>query len=176
MGALLSFTSNKFSFNDVAKTANIASDIAVDVKETLTRKEIQIAYQKNLIDAANNMIDNNVRKLASVRLYCINKLEWEKTKSNFVYIIFPIIILIGLLIFYFSGKIDTVPIYIYIPIMIVWYLFYNTFYKKYKLIEWNKILFNINTKPITDIIKIEDITIKSIDKFYDSKYFHKLSI
>ncbi len=175
MGALLSFTSNKFSFNDAAKTANIASNIAVDVKETLTRKEIQTAYQKNLIDAANNM-DDNARKLASVRLYCINKLEWEKTKSNFVYIIFPIIILIGLLIFYFSGKIDTVPIYIYIPIMISWYIVFYTFYKKYKLIEWNKILFNINTNPL-NIEDITDkssgnITIETIDKFYD-KNFHK---
>ena len=61
--------------------------------------------------------------------------------------------------------------------MILWYIVYNTFYKQIKLIEWNKILYKINT----EVLNIEDITdktsgditIKSIDELYDSKYFHK---
>ena len=154
---------------DFTKTANNVSDIVVDAHETLTRKNIQTAYQDNLINATNNM-DDNIRKLASVRLYCINKLEWEKTKYNFRYIILLIIILIVLLLLYIFVKIDIyIYLFISIPIMILWCLLY-TFHKKYKLIEWNKILFNINTKPITDIIKIEDITIETIDQFYDKNF------
>jgi len=158
---------------DFTKTANNVSDIVVDAHETLNRKDIQTAYQDHLINATNNM-DDNARKLASVRLYCINKLEWEKTKYNFGYIILPIIILIVLLILSILGKIDIVYIYISIPITILWYIFYNVFYKKKKLIEWNKILYKINTKDlnigyITDKDS-EDITIETIDKFYDDNF------
>jgi hypothetical protein len=168
---------------DFTKTANNASNLAVDVNETLIRQDIQTKYQTHLINAANNM-NNDVRKLASVRLYCINKLEWEKTKSNFIYSILPIIILIVLLIVLLIlsifEKIDIYRyIYIYsisITITILWCILYNIYYKKKKLIEWNKILFNINTNNITDNLNIKDITIKSIDELYDSKYFHKLSI
>jgi len=164
---------------DFTKTANNVSDIVVDAHETLNRKDIQTAYQDHLINATDNM-NNDVRKLASVRLYCINKLEWEKTKSNFRYIILLIIILIGLLLLYIFGIIGIVGISISILITILWYICYNIYYKKKKLIEWNKILFNINTKvlKIEDITDKEsgDITIKSIDELYDSKYFHKLRI
>ena len=61
--------------------------------------------------------------------------------------------------------------------MILWYIVYNTFYKQIKLIEWNKILYKINTEVLNiEVITDKtsgDITIKSIDELYDSKYFHK---
>jgi len=169
---------NKFSFSDFTKTANDASNIVVNAHETLTRQDIQTKYQTHLINAANNM-NNDVRKLASVRLYCINKLEWEKTKFNFRYIILLIIILIGLLLLYIFGKID-IYIYIFISILITisWCILY-TFYKKKKLIEWNTILYKINTNPlnIKDITdnESEDIT-KTMDKLYEILLSYKNNI
>ena len=66
---------------------NVASTVQTTT-ETITGIPIQLHYQKHLIDAAS-LLDNNERQKASTRLYCINKLEWEKTKSNIIYILLP---------------------------------------------------------------------------------------
>jgi hypothetical protein len=125
--------------------------------ETITGIPIQLHYQKHLIDAAS-LLDDNQRQKASARLYCINKLEWEKTKSNIIYILIPIIILIALIILYFTGIYNNPGmLYIYTPIMIFWYIFYLNFYKYKRSIEWNKILLKINNTNEFDTNSIENI-------------------
>ena len=147
---------------------NVASTVQTTT-ETITGIPIQLHYQKHLIDAAS-LLDNNERQKASTRLYCINKLEWEKTKSNIIYILLPIIILIILIILYFTGIYNNPGmLYIYTPIMICWYIFYLNFYKYKRSIEWNKILLKINT---TD--KFDTNSIENIDKIFYQIFYQIL--
>lgn len=144
-------------------------DVAETVKtttETITNIPIQLHYQKNLIDAVKPDNTEKLRIPASAKLYCINKLEWEKTKSNIMYTLFPIIILIILIILYFTGIYNNPGLlYIYTPIMICWYIFYLNFYKYKRSIEWSKVLLDINTTNSFDNLLNEEL-IENIDKIF----------
>lgn len=146
-----------------------AAETVQTTTETITDIPIQLYYQKHLIEAASNVKDNQ-RQKASAILYCINKLEWEKTKSSLWYILFPIILLIAILIIlislYFTGVYnDPVILYIYTPIMIFWYIFYLNYYKYKRSIEWSKVLLDINnSKEFDNLSNIESI--EKIDKIF----------
>ena len=158
---------------------NVASTVQTTT-ETITGIPIQLHYQKNLIDAVKPDNTEKLRIPASAKLYCIKKLEWEKTKSNIIYILLPIIILIILIILYFTGIYNNPGmLYIYTPIMICWYIFYLNFYKYKRSIEWNKILLKINNtnefNELTNIESIEEL-IEKIDTIFDNILKNKLSI
>lgn len=143
---------------------NVASTVQTTT-ETITGIPIQLHYQKHLIDAAS-LLDDNQRQKASARLYCINKLEWEKTKSNIMFTLLPITILIILIILYFTGIYnDPVILYIYTPIMIFWYIFYLNYYKYKRSIKWNIFLLRLNTTDKFDkLLNIESI--EEIDNIF----------
>lgn len=130
-----------FTTDNIQKT----SESALNVQKVVTDIPIDLSYQKNLIDAANQ-VNIQQRKEASARLYCINKLEWEKTKSNLWYVFLPIVLgLVILIILYNSNKLNVISIILFICIFLFWYLFYTLFYRYRKLIKWNTMLLKINT-------------------------------
>ena len=141
-----------------------AAETVQTTTETITGIPIQLHYQKHLIDAANQ-VDDNQRQKASARLYCINKLEWEKTNSNIMFTLLPIILLIAILIIfvslYFTGIYNDLLgilfwIGIYLLIMLAWYAYYLNYYKYKRSIEWNKILLKINkTNKFNNLSNIE---------------------
>ncbi len=142
-----------------------AAETVQTTTETITDIPIDLNYQKNLIEAANQL-DDKQRQKASARLYCINKLEWEKTQSNIMYTLCPIIILIILIILYFTRMYnDPVLLYIYAPLMALWYIFYLNFYKYKRSIEWSKVLLDINTTNSFDNLLNEEL-IENIDKIF----------
>jgi hypothetical protein len=156
MGTINSIFTGIFNNLTNGNIKNVASTVQTTT-ETITDIPIDLNYQKHLIDAAS-LLNDNQRQKASARLYCINKLEWEKTKSNIIYILIPIIILIALIILYFTGIYNNPGmLYIYTPIMIFWYIFYLIFYKYKRSIEWNKILLKINNTNEFDTNSIENI-------------------
>lgn len=156
-----------------------AAETVQTTTETITDIPIDLNYQKHLIDATNQVYDNQ-RQQASARLYCINKLEWEKTQSNIMYTLCPIIILIILIIIfvilYLYGIYNDILgilfwICIYIFIMISWYTFYLNYYKYKKSIKWNKVLLRLNTTKefdkLNDFNELTNIElIKKIDEIF----------
>lgn len=153
---------NNFTNGNIKNVASTVKNTA----ETVINIPIQLHYQKNLIDAVKPDNTENLRIPASAKLYCINKLEWEKTKSNLWYELIPIIILIALIILYFTGIYNNPGmLYIYTPIMICWYIFYLNFYKYKRSIEWNKILLKINNTNEFDNL-LNTNSIENIDNIF----------
>lgn len=113
----------------------------------------QLLYQKILIDAAS-VIDKPAQELASNKLYCINNLNWTKTKTNLICFLLPLIILIIIIII--NVYIVEIPVIMVTGIvgMMAWYLFYGFIYSPYlNLYKWNKMLYDINISNSLDIKK-----------------------